>query len=255
MIKILTLDIETFPNDVYLWSLFGDQHVSPNQIVAPQGMACYAAKWFGKKEILFDSAQHGVVKMLDKLWDLLNEADALVTFNGQSFDSPMINTEFVKNGYGPPSPYRHIDLYHTAKRIFRFPTSKLEWLAIEMGIGEKVKHEGMPLWIACMQGDRKAWQRMERYNKGDVRLTERLYKKWLPWLTQHPNLNLYRSKLNDRPSCPRCGSNHLHRRGYSMTNTLRYPRFQCSDCGKWVRSRKPEPAFNKDVPRMVDLPQ
>ncbi|NIV35232.1 MAG: hypothetical protein GWN58_38990, partial [Anaerolineae bacterium] len=50
--------------------------------------------------------------MLEGAWELLDEADAVVHYNGKKFDIPTLNREFVKYGFTPPSPYKQIDLYH-----------------------------------------------------------------------------------------------------------------------------------------------
>jgi tetratricopeptide (TPR) repeat protein len=57
--------------------------------------------------------------MLELLAERLAEAAYLVTFNGRSFDIPLVNTRFVLNrmrnpGHGMP----HLDLLHVARRIY-----------------------------------------------------------------------------------------------------------------------------------------
>jgi len=47
--KILMLDIETTPMQVYTWGLW-DQNIGINQIIKPTEMLCFGAKWQGKKE-------------------------------------------------------------------------------------------------------------------------------------------------------------------------------------------------------------
>lgn len=253
--KLLFLDIETFPIEGLVWNLW-DQNIALNQIIAPDGIFCWAAKWKGQREVFFDSLHaSSKKKMLTGIHSLLNEADAVCHYNGNSFDIPILNREFLKAEIAPPAPSKKIDLYQTMKRVFKFPSNKLEWIARELGIGEKVKHEGMPLWRACMAGDDRAWARMEKYNKQDVRLTERLYTRILPWIANHPNVALYGDLQPGELVCPRCGGKDFQKRGFSTTMTLVYARYRCKGCGKWVRGRRAISPVDKERPVLVDLPQ
>lgn len=232
--KILFLDIETAPSTVFVWGLF-KQNVQLNQIVEPGYTLCWAAKWMDSKEIMFRSVQDGVGVMLQQIYDLLEESDAVVHYNGQKFDIPTLNGEFVKMGLTPPSSYHQIDLLRTARSQFRLTSNKLDFVAQHLGLGSKVKHKGMDLWRECMDGDEKSWRQMERYNKQDVRLLPKLYKRLLPWIKRHPNHALY-GDMN-RPVCTNCGSGRVLRRGFYNSQTQRYRRYQCKDCGSWMKER------------------
>ena len=110
--KILTLDIETCPNLVYVWHLFG-QYISIDNIVKPTEMICWAAKWKGQKKVHFRDQSYP--DFLEAIYDLLEEADAVVTFNGIAFDLKHLNREFAKAGMVPPHMPQNIDLIKTLK--------------------------------------------------------------------------------------------------------------------------------------------
>ena len=58
--------------------------------------------------------------MLASLERFAAPADALVTFNGKSFDIPLLTTRFLTNA--APSPFTgmaHVDLLHMARRLWR----------------------------------------------------------------------------------------------------------------------------------------
>lgn len=231
--RILLLDIETAPNIVHVWGLW-KQNVALNQIIASGYVMCWAAKWYKDSEIHFDSvARSKPRKMIERIYRLISQADVVVHYNGKSFDMPTLNKEFLGLGMTPPPPYKQIDLCLTAKREFLFPSNKLEYLARYLKIGEKVKHEGHELWVACMAGEPDAWVRMEKYNKGDVILLESLYEKMRPWVRQHPNSGVYVDA--DAMECPACGSSSLQRRGWARTQVNKYVRFVCNACGSWSR--------------------
>ena len=234
--KILLLDIETAPNQAYVWGLW-KQNINIDWILNSGYVLCWSAKWLGKKKVMFSSIhKHGEVEMLEQIHQLLDEADAVVHYNGEKFDMPTLHREFVLNEMKPPAPYKNIDLLKVVRSEFKFPSNKLDYVANELGIGTKVRHSGPEMWIGCMNGDVKCWREMEKYNKQDVILLEDLYSKLLPWIRVHPNFNLYTDFLTE-PHCPNCGGTDLVRRGFAYTSVSKYQRFVCNDCGKWSRGR------------------
>ena len=198
---------------------------------------CFAAKWYGEKDIIFDSERKsGRLRMIKKLHKLLDEADIVVHYNGSKFDVPVVNKEFITLGLLPPSTYKQIDLLRTARKQFKFPSNKLDYLAKTLGLGEKVKHAGFDLWVKCLAGDKDAWETMEEYNKQDVLLLEKVYDKLLPWIPNHPNVLLYGD--GSSAGCPTCGSTELQKRGFSYTPSGKFQRYRCNSCGSWHRDTK-----------------
>ena len=230
--KILLLDIETAPNLVHVWGLW-QQNVGLPQIIDAGYVMCWAAKWVGDSEMMFSSIyKEAPEQMLEKIHNLLDEADAVVHYNGTKFDIPTLNKEFILYGMTPPSPYKQIDLLRTARAQFRFPSNKLDYIAQALGLGKKEKHIGHELWIQCMNYDAKAWAQMESYNKQDVVLLEKVYEKLKPWIKNGINFSLFKEVSL---CCPSCGGTHYQKRGYAYTGVGKYSRYQCSDCGKWFR--------------------
>lgn len=232
--KILLLDIESSPNTAHVWGLW-QQNVSINQLMESSYVLCYAAKWYGEKEVMFDSVHKSrPKKMLKGIHGLLNDADAVVHYNGTKFDIPTLNKEFLLHSFNPPSPYKQIDLLRVVRSNFRFPSNKLDYVAQRLNLGKKHEHEGHELWVKCMNGDKDAWKRMEKYNIQDVVLLENLYSHLLPWIKSHPNHNLF----SDGHVCPNCSSSSLQRRGTAISATGTYQRYQCRSCGTWSQSTK-----------------
>lgn len=230
--RILCLDIETSGAVVRTFSLF-KPFIGVDAIIEHPRMICWSAQWIGSKRTMFRSEHHdGRKEMLDEMHRLLDEADAVVTYNGKRFDMPWIYGELMVEGYKPPSPSKHIDLYQALKSNTRFISGKLDYAVQRLLDDRKVHHQGISLWNECMNGDDRAWATMKRYAIKDTALLPRLYEIMLPWIPNHPNVNVY----NDTDGCPACTSNHIQRRGYQNTNTGKYARYQCQDCGKWFKS-------------------
>ncbi len=221
------------PNLAYVWGIW-DQNIQLEALVEHQAMMCWVAKWVGVKGTEFRSTFHdGRDPMIRRAWELLDEADVVLHYNGRRFDVPHLNREFLRLGLTPPSPYKQIDLLTTAKREFKFASNKLKHVSEQMGQDGKLK-TNFSLWIECLNDDPKAWKKMKAYNTRDVVLLEELYLEWRPWIRSHPSFAAHAGK----DVCPACGSGKLHRRGFAYTAVSCYQRYVCTDCGKWCRFGK-----------------
>jgi len=74
---------------------------------------------------------------------------------------------------------------------------------------------------------------MKKYQIQDVDLLVVLYEKLKPWIPNHPNAPLH--SHDESAKCITCASEKIQRRGLSHTATSSYQRYQCQDCGKWMR--------------------
>lgn len=232
-VRILTLDIETKPAEAYVWGMF-NQNLSLSKVIDPGGMISFGAKFLGEKTQHYSVWEDGYDAMVEKCHDLLSEADVVVTFNGRSFDHKVINWAFAQAGLPRPRPYKTIDLYRVVKQNFRPLSGKLDHVADMLGLGRKLQHEGMDLWVKVMNGDNAAQKRFEKYCRRDVELTEKLYLRLLPWLPSGVNLPLI---ANNDTGCPICGSPKLKSEGdTTYTAQTGYVLYSCPRCRAWVRS-------------------
>jgi hypothetical protein len=230
-VRILTLDIEWRPMQSYHWGLW-DQNIGIVQIADDGGLLCFAAKWLGSKDIIFSSENDGHEVMVRRAHALLSEADVVITYNGDRYDIKKLNSEFLLAGMAPPRPFKSIDLVKTNKARFDLPSRKLDYLVQRTGVGAKVKHQGFELWLGCMAGDPDAWKLMEKYNRGDVTVTEKAYLRLLPWITNAPHLAMF---TRDGRACPYCGSKKLKRAEFTHTLVQSYQLYECENCGGWSR--------------------
>lgn len=92
----------------------------------------------------------------------------LVTFNGLSFDAPVLERAFP----GWRAPAAHLDLRHLFARLGL--GGGLKWLEQETGVGRPPHLAGLAggdavrLWEAHLAGDREALRRLVEYNAYDV---------------------------------------------------------------------------------------
>lgn len=88
------------------------------------------------------------VAQLAALEAFLAPCKALVTFNGKSFDAPLLNTRFLFHGWASPLPdLVHLDLLHLARRLWRerLPSRTLANLEVQI-INQSRTEEDIPGW-------------------------------------------------------------------------------------------------------------
>lgn len=246
MPKILFLDIETSPKIAYVWR-FWKENVGAKQVIDHGHIMSYAAVWDEDRHASYEENRgDDDSEITKKLIALLDEADIVVGHNVDRFDCNTINGRALVLGINPPSPYKIVDTYQVAKTKFKFESNSLEYLSkILRCENQKLNHAKFPgflLWLECLKGNKEAWEEMKLYNIMDTFTVRDVYRKMRPWIPQHPNIGVFLEQ--DKPVCPKCGSEHIQRRGYAHTQLSKFQRFVCMDCGGWSRTRFNE--YDKD---------
>ena len=150
----------------------------------PERVFCYGWSWLGETAIDFDYDMHYDDRRayVEKLWNLLNEADRIITFNGITADNRWTNNEFLEYGLGPVE-YQNIDLFRIAKRRFDLPFKSLDFLAEYVGVARKGHvSEYFTTWQRYLEGDRAAVTEFQQYSMQDILVTREVYNKLEPWV-------------------------------------------------------------------------
>lgn len=246
--KILIFDIETAPMQAFIWKRY-KENISLEQTISESFMLCWSAKWLYNEEIMGDClTPEEAVKEDDKrivtsLYKLINSADIIVAYNGRNFDIPYMNQRFLVYGFDPYTPVHIVDPYETAKSVFRFSSNKMDSIATQLGLQNKIKTD-FSLWKGCMFGNKESLNDMLKYNKQDVVVLEEIYCQMLPWIKNHPNISNY---FEDKRRCVKCGSNNIIKvPRYFYTPSGKYELFRCKDCGAIFRGKRN--LNNKAVP-------
>jgi hypothetical protein len=225
-------DIENSPSLGWVWQKFDTNVVELHQ---DWFLLCFAYKWLGESKTHYVSLpqfadaykkdpknDYHVVAALHALFD---EADIVIAHNGNRFDQTKARARMLLHGFAPHTPFREIDTLKIARRHFNFTSNSLDDLCRQLGIGRKEYDGGIHTWLDCVNGDMKAWRRMEKYNRRDVKMLEELYNRLIPWIENAPNLAL----MSDKPdACPRCGEDEgFHSKGWRYYTVTKRRVFRC----------------------------
>jgi len=242
--RVLVYDIETAPILGHVWSLW-DNNVALNQIESDWHVLSWSAKWLGDPEdkvMYMDQRNKTNIEddkeILQEIWNLLDEADIVITQNGKNFDQKKLNARFIIHGFQPPSSYKHIDTKQLAAKHFGFTSNKLEYMTDKLCVKyKKLKHTKFPghdLWVQCLANNIEAWEEMEKYNRHDVLALEELYNVLIPWDTSI-NFNLYHDE--EKHVC-KCGSKDFSKNGFYYTSVSKFQKYKCKKCGAETRDRQ-----------------
>jgi len=247
-LNILIYDVETVPTHAFVWSAW-KQNVAASQVVEPGRVVCWAAKWLGDKQSLTQfGAEWEDELFIERLHSLMEEADAVITYNGNKFDEPVVRTEFAKRGLTPPPPHKSIDMYQVVRKQFRLLHNRMDSVAEFLGVAGKTDTGGFQLWVDVMNEVPSAQKKMKKYNIQDIRVLENIYQKLLPWIPNHPAYAHYNGESH---SCPNCGSKKIQKRGTHKTKVSTFQRYQCTSCGTWSRARLADKTADK--PEIVTI--
>jgi len=241
--KILLLDIETSRMIFGGWRL-GKQRVGPDQVIKDWFIFGWSCKWLYTPEIISDflTAKEAILRedkrICKSLWKLVDDADIIISHNGDRFDLPKINWRFLINGLKPPMPYRSLDTYKSTYKQLGASSHSLNFLG-KMILNKEKLHTDYQLWIDCENGDQEALNRMEEYCKGDTALLEDVYLEVRCWIKSHPNLAVFME--TNEPCCPTCGSFEFEEgEGYYTTPQNKYVSLRCKKCGAINRKKSSE---------------
>lgn len=172
--------------------------------------------------------------LLEAAYEILKDADAVITHNGRRFDEKFFKTRLMINDMPPlPLGMKHIDTCQLAKRNLYTFNNKLDTLGKLFAKERKLENGGWDLWVRVRKRDAKAMQLMTKYCIQDVVVLSKIFKKLIHLSKGLPNHNLFH--VGQKHLCPSCGSTRLIGRGYNLTKTRSYKRLQCKDCHSWCQ--------------------
>jgi hypothetical protein len=220
------------------------EYIPHEMMIQDWSVLCWGAKWLFEQEIFGqtvtpkESMERKDESILGEMWNLIDQADIIVTQNGIQFDLKKLNSRFLLAGYNPPSKYLNVDTLKVSREVFGWSYNRLDFLGAKFGIGKKSDME-LEDWIRCSEGSQEHLTKMFDYCKRDVApLLEDVYLRMLPWIPNHPNLNIYTS--NDKNVCTHCESSDLQWGEKYPTPQGMWNGWRCNSCGAIGRGKGKE---------------
>lgn len=237
--KVGVIDIELLPLVAYAWGIY-EQNINMGNVIKDTCLLSWAGKYLNSTKIYSDiltpeeALNRDARRITKSAFDFIRTCNVVIGHNWNGYDGKILNTYFLK--YEKPLKYLTIDTLLVARSNFRFTSNKLKDINNELGIRNKIDNDGMPLWIACDKGDKKALDTMLEYNEGDIFSTEELYYRIRGFIPNHPNLARYTSIEVEQ--CPICLSTELVEEGKYPAGKGQYKSMRCSKCGSLHRFGK-----------------
>lgn len=213
--------------------------------ILPGYLICFCCKEVGKKEIItYSKLTHPgkdptddkpLVKAIGKV---LQSADIHVFHYGTKVDFRFIQTKlFTYNMPILPEPPVMIDTCKLARNKLSLKSNSLASVAKYLNLPEQKMPITEEQWYKAFAGDKKTMKLVEERCASDVRLTEMVYNKLKPLMTDHPHIGFANGEIE---SCAVCGSpGQLIKEGIKMGKSGLSQRYRCRNCGSW--STKPIP--------------
>jgi uncharacterized protein YprB with RNaseH-like and TPR domain len=113
--------------------------------------------------------------MLEELRQLFSAFPVLVTFNGKSFDWPLLDTRFLMHGYRLDFTFTHLDLLHPARRIWKHRLPSCSLTSLEQAIFGIERSGDVPGYLIpqlyfdyLRDGDARRLRPVFSHNRADI---------------------------------------------------------------------------------------
>lgn len=231
---MLYVDIETLPNVILHWNAGKAYYISPDQIIKEREIFCICYKWEGEKKVhslvtkrknMFDKdgMDRDMLIKISKVWD---EADEIVTQNGDRFDIPWINARLCILELPPLPQVRQTDTLKENRKLFNFNGYGQDYVnKLLGGTGKQLKLD-WALQKRLLGGCKMTAKDVVKYCKKDVTDLERINLRTRPY-----------RKVKKNPvfldKCSNCGGSNMIKNGLFFAATgFKYQRAKCKDCNQ-----------------------
>lgn len=237
---IIIMDIETMVKKAFLFRA-GKQYVNADNFIDTNTMICWSAKVLGDSKIMKDcvTSEEAVEKnhsrIVKSLWNVLNDADIVISHNGINFDIPMVSTFFLKEKLGLPKRFRNIDTCAISRRVFKFESNRLDFIVRDLGLNSGKSDTDFQLWIDSYNGISSALKKMQLYNVNDILILEDLFNVFRSYIPNFPNMGVWGDI--DVSVCPYCGGTNFDENGYVYSPNGKFNSYRC-ECKAIFRSKE-----------------
>lgn len=241
--RICIIDVETSASKVYCFGRF-NQNFGQDNIYEEGGLIlCACWRWVGEDEIYSiwmtpeQLALRDDSEVARELFQVYQEADAVVMHNAKKFDHKVIQTRVLYWMLKELPVVKVIDTLQIAKSKLRLPSNKLDSIGEYFGLGRKIKTEGIRLWADVQEGSAEAMTRMVTYCQQDVNLLYNVYMLLRGLGSANSGFNAAQYYDDAAYRCRECGSLDLSLTGkHYYTQKGRYEELECNECGASIRT-------------------
>ena len=247
--KIVLWDLETLMNMDEIAKIFPSIGAYPGRTMKASitTIICFGYKELGDKKSKCVSAwdfpelwakdMNNDKEVVKAAYEVLKDADGIVTHNGARFDLKFLNTRLMYHGLPPLAKIPHIDTVLAARSNLLLYSNRLNDVSKFFKCESKMENGGWQLWVDVLAGKKKAMKTMSQYCKQDVEVLEQVFLKLRPVIKNIPNYNLFRDS-DDTMHCPSCGSSRMQKHGFRNSKTAKLQRYRCLDCGSTSTAQK-----------------
>ena len=244
--KIIFFDLETIPDFKEAMKVWCQLSNYPGQTMKATitTIICVGWKQLGKKRTHcinawdFPEWENDInddKKVCQAIYEVLKDADALVTHNGVRFDWKHLQTRLMFHGLPVLAKVKHIDTCLVARKNLLSFNNRLGYFGDWLVSDSKLENGGWELWVKVSKRIKSAQKLMTKYCKQDVILLEKVFDKLKPFIKNLPNRNMFRTFIQEADVCPSCGSIDIIKNGNAYTATRMYQRYMCNHCGSFSR--------------------
>ena len=244
--RILVYDTETAAATALTFGRF-KVNLSQDNILENGGwIMCACWRWLGEaktQSIYLTPAEvrsYDDSRIVAKLFDLYEEADAVLAHNSQGFDHKVVQTRAIFNGFPPLPQVKVLDTLQLVKKYLKLPSNRLDAIGEFFNLGRKISTGGISLWRKVQEGDVQAMHDMVTYCAQDVDLLYEVYLRTRQLGRAGSDFNAALYYNDDKVRCRVCGSDDVSPTGRTTETSLnKFEEVRCNSCGAVHRDRKP----------------
>ena len=183
-------------------------------------------------------------RLLKEVCERMLSADIWLGHYSTYYDLPFINSRLLYHGLPvlPPN-FNQLDTWKIARNRLKLRNNRLITIQEFLHLEDEKNAIKPEQWLRALSGHRKSMDYIVEHNRRDVIVLEQAYLKLRPLVLDHPSKNL----IDGTGGCGVCGSQKLQKRGFHVTRTKKFQRFQCQVCGAWSKGIKPVETISQYV--------
>lgn len=243
--RILIFDLETAAATALTFGRF-KVNLSQDNILENGGwILCACWRWLGEKDVhsLWLSPQEVAEcddsRIVASLFELYEQADAVLAHNSLGFDHKVVQARAVYHGFPALPLVKVLDTLQLARKYLKLPSNRLDAIGEFFNLGRKVSTGGIKLWADVQSGDKEAMAKMVEYCQQDVNLLYDVYLRTRHLGRAGSDFNAALYYDDEFVRCRVCGSSDVEYTGRTTETALnKFDEVRCNECGAVHRHRE-----------------